>query len=874
VLFNNAGVIEGSDGLRYFDLTTSLTLGSGTIASGFQAFSGGDTSISDGTNAFSYGDRCNASGTDSFSIGDRTTSSGDSSFSGGTLSTATGTNAFAYGSNADATADNAVSIGADSSASGQNCASFGSGASCSALHSTALAKAIITSGSGSAAIAAVHPSDTQMSFSGVGLLHLYGFGAQGTGSYDAVRVYAGPNGAVKSIFTEEHGTAISWAYVAINDTNWLTISGVIPTNLGEASDILADVIANNITIDPNSFSSDTQVIFNNGGVLDGDAGLEYFVSTASLTIGSGNIASGTNSIAGGANSIATGDNAFAYGSQCNASGARSFSIGILTDATGNNAFAGGNAASASGTSSFAYGLNAMADNDNCVAIGANADSSGFSSTAIGAAASVNGNTQMAIGKITLSSGSGGIGIGAVHPSDTTMSIASSTGRVHIYGFGTQTTGSYDSVRVYAGPNGDVKSIFTQEHGTAISWAYVPSTPSDWVTLAGSAPTNLGEASDFLADAVVNNVANTNDTQILFNDGGVLSGDDLLRFEGTNFLYGNGASATGDNSFVAGYEASSFGENQMIIGRVNVTFGSGGLTLAACLRQNDMASFTNSESMKFWSRNGGTYDNSFTFFAGQASSLRSMRIVNHVTDLTPSYTPTNSGDFSGPVSNVGQALDDTASTLTDHVEDMANPHNVTIDQVSPTTTLGDIMVDDGTNVVRLPLGNDNFQVMFSNLSSPTGIEWGFVDSFYVLFNMPSTWTDWWPGVVGTFISTAFQNLSQYLSDHVLQQGTFTPTFTDISGTSARAAGDVVYSCIGEVCTVAMRCDFTLTATTFSVDIDTSSLPITNVFSCSGTGSAGTGSLTNAHVNDAGGACRISGRAESTGAVSFFITFMYR
>jgi hypothetical protein len=390
-------------------------------------------------------------------------------------------------------------------------------------------------------------------------------------------------------------------------------------------------------------------------------------------------------------------------------------------------------------------------------------------------------------------------------------------------------------------------------------------------------TGVSVSSDADQITITSDIAtNTNDTQILFNSGDVITGNDLLRFDGNgNFLYGDDPSGSGSNSFIVGHESTSLADDQVVIGRVDVTGTSGGgVVLAACLPQNPKATFIGQENIKFWSRNGGSYDNSFHFHAGVAGSLKSMYIVEHIADLTISYLPANPSDFSGPVSNMAFAMDDTAATLTDHVNDMANPHDVTIDQVSPTTTLGDIMVDDGTNVVRLPLGDDNFQVMFSNFSSPTGITWGFVDSFYVLFNMPATWTDWWPGVVGTFISTAFQNLSVYLSDHVLQQGTFTPTFTDISGTSARASGDVVYTCIGEVCTVAMRCDFTLTATTFSVDIDTSSLPITNVFSCSGTGSAGTGSLTNAHVNDAAGACRISGRAGSTGAVSFFITFMYR
>lgn len=221
---------------------------------------------------------------------------------------------------------------------------------------------------------------------------------------------------------------------------------------------------------------------------------------------------------------------------------------------------------------------------------------------------------------------------------------------------------------------------------------------------------------------------SNDTQILFNSANIITGNDLLRFDGNgNFLYGEDTSGSGDNSFIAGHGSTSSVDNQIIIGRGDITGGTGGgLLLTACLPGNPKASFTNSETIRFWSRNGGTYDNSFTFDAGPSGSLRSMRIVNHITDLTISYTPANPSDFSGPVSNIAEATDDSASTLTNHVNDFANPHDVTIDQVSPTTTKGDIMVDNGTNVVRFPVGMDG-QVLSSNPLTDTGLEWIDQDS---------------------------------------------------------------------------------------------------------------------------------------------------
>lgn len=51
----------------------------------------------------------------------------------------------------------------------------------------------------------------------------------------------------------------------------------------------------------------------------------------------------------------------------------------------------------------------------------------------------------------------------------------------------------------------------------------------------------------------------------------------------------------------------------------------------------------------------------------------------------------------------------------------NPHTVTIDQVTPTTTKGDLLVENGTVVTRLPVGT-NTQVLASNSSTATGLQW--------------------------------------------------------------------------------------------------------------------------------------------------------
>ena len=57
----------------------------------------------------------------------------------------------------------------------------------------------------------------------------------------------------------------------------------------------------------------------------------------------------------------------------------------------------------------------------------------------------------------------------------------------------------------------------------------------------------------------------------------------------------------------------------------------------------------------------------------------------------------------------------------HIADSSNPHSVNIDHVKPTTTKGDLMVEDGIVVQRLPVGS-NGQVLVADSSESFGIKW--------------------------------------------------------------------------------------------------------------------------------------------------------
>jgi hypothetical protein len=90
---------------------------------------------------------------------------------------------------------------------------------------------------------------------------------------------------------------------------------------------------------------------------------------------------------------------------------------------------------------------------------------------------------------------------------------------------------------------------------------------------------------------------------------------------------------------------------------------------------------------------------------------------------------------------GATLDSTTSTVTSHVANISNPHSTTLAQLRITSNKGDIMVDNGTAVVDLPVGT-NGQVLTANSSGTTGISWqtpGSTIETAVLWELQTTGT---------------------------------------------------------------------------------------------------------------------------------------
>lgn len=71
-----------------------------------------------------------------------------------------------------------------------------------------------------------------------------------------------------------------------------------------------------------------------------------------------------------------------------------------------------------------------------------------------------------------------------------------------------------------------------------------------------------------------------------------------------------------------------------------------------------------------------------------------------------------------LSNIGT---NTHAQIDAHIASTANPHSVTIDQVTPTTTKGDLIVENGSNAIRLGVGT-NGQVLTADSTQASGVKW--------------------------------------------------------------------------------------------------------------------------------------------------------
>ena len=105
---------------------------------------------------------------------------------------------------------------------------------------------------------------------------------------------------------------------------------------------------------------------------------------------------------------------------------------------------------------------------------------------------------------------------------------------------------------------------------------------------------------------------------------------------------------------------------------------------------------------------------------------------------------------------------THTQIDSHIGSTSNPHSVTIDQITPTTTKGDLLVENGSNVIRLPVGSDGYVLSANSLFS-SGLLWINADDLSAL---PSTFEARLTLESGVAVSTTDQlaKTTLYLTKH--------------------------------------------------------------------------------------------------------------
>lgn len=91
-----------------------------------------------------------------------------------------------------------------------------------------------------------------------------------------------------------------------------------------------------------------------------------------------------------------------------------------------------------------------------------------------------------------------------------------------------------------------------------------------------------------------------------------------------------------------------------------------------------------------------------------------------------------------LSNIGT---NSHAQIDSHIANTNNPHSVTIDQITPTTNKGEIMVENGSNVVAFSTSSDG-RLLSLNSATSTGLEWIDVPSSVSFVD----WTNWVPSDV--------------------------------------------------------------------------------------------------------------------------------
>jgi hypothetical protein len=268
IVLGTGGVAVGSD---------AISGGKDTSAIGDQGFSIGDTTTATGTNAVSTGKDTTAVGSGTLTTGDTTTAVGDNSVATGKDTIAAGTSSLATGKSTVASGSNSVATGRDTIASGSNSLTAGSGSKADAENSVAFGKGTIASKEEQVVIGRYNTADTQSLF-------VVGAGTNDTNRKTIMKV-------------DTAGARIDGTFIISGSSTF--------TNIGPA------VFSGSIAQESNTATGTRAVALGFQSEASGLYSVAYGNQTTAL--GNYSFAGGTNTVASGTFAVALG--AYTYAAQ-------------------------------------------------------------------------------------------------------------------------------------------------------------------------------------------------------------------------------------------------------------------------------------------------------------------------------------------------------------------------------------------------------------------------------------------------------------------------------------------------------------------------------------------------------------------------------
>jgi trimeric autotransporter adhesin len=497
--------------LQKAELRAGTAFGTGSVASGTNAFAAGFTAIASGTAAVATGYQTSASGPGSTAMGIITSATGYSTTALGydTFAAAPFSMALGYSSTASGLYSIAMGYHVTTTSSGWYGLALGYYTTASSHYATALGGDTLASGGGSTAMGV---STTASGF--YSTASGYNTIADTQASFAMGRWNVGTSGS---------GSAGSWVST---DPLFEVGNGTSHTARADALKILKN---GNTTFSGNLTINGTDNEMPNQGLLGSHSVLTRGLADSRYIQGSGVTASPSDFSAAGGN--ATGGYASAFGQDVAASGGNSFAAGSYTTASGYASTAIGKGAVATGLNSTALGYGTLASGQESTAMGGITTASGEYSTASGYHSTSSGWYSEAMGNNAQATQWGAVSLG-----DHTSAIARDSVAL----------GAYSSASAYAAIASGYYTVASGENSTASGYE---------TTASGNGSTASGYQS---VAAGVNAVA--------FGTQASAGG-----FSSAAFGYQTNASS--DYSTASGYGSTASGEGSVAMGWYDTASGN-------------------------------------------------------------------------------------------------------------------------------------------------------------------------------------------------------------------------------------------------------------------------------------------------------------